>query len=95
LSSVTFSDSSRSTWNTRDNLPIARILFLMALRRTSIDSGSLERAGEAGPGEVVVGVSSLSSSSEHVLRMARSMSVIFSPTKGRDQVKTSIKLGSQ
>jgi hypothetical protein len=30
-----------------------------------------------------------------VLRIAMSMSVIFSPTNGSDHVKTSIKLGSQ
>lgn len=76
---------------------MARILFLMARLLNSIDSGSwgLKMGGELGPGDIDVGVSSLSSSSEHVLRMAISMSVIFSPTKGSDQVKTSMKLGSQ
>jgi hypothetical protein len=39
-----------------------------------------------------IGLSSSSSSFEQVLRMAISMSVIFSPTKGNDQVKTSMNL---
>src|SRR4051812_24651864 len=74
---------------------MARILFLMARRLNSVLSGSKEdRGGEDGPEESGV-VSSSSSSLEHVLRIAISMSVIFSPTKGSDHVNTSMKFGSQ
>ena len=94
LSSVTRSASSRSTWKTLDRRPIARILFLIARR---LNSGSVfsctGTGGDTGPDDK--GVSSSSSSLEQVLRMAMSMSVIFSPTKGRDQVKTSMKFGNQ
>ena len=56
---------------------------------------SLSRGGEAGA-ETVDGVATSSSSSlEQVFKIAMSISVIFSPTKGSDHVKTSIKLGSQ
>ena len=56
---------------------------------------SLSRGGEAGAETVEGVVSSCSSSFEHVFKIAISISVIFSPTKGRDQVKTSMKFGSQ
>lgn len=92
LSSDTRSASSRNRAKTRDIRPTARILFLMMVLRSAVSSSAVEVG--------VVGISSSSSSSSsssllQTLRMAMSMSVIFSPTKGRLQVKTSIKLGSQ
>jgi hypothetical protein len=52
----------------------------MARRLNSLDSGSIvEIGGDAGTLEI--GVSSSSSSFEHVLRMVINISVIFSPTK--------------
>lgn len=95
LSSVTRSDSSRNTWKTRDRRPMAKILFLIARRLNSVDSGSKVVSGGDDAPVRELGVSSSSSSFEHVLRIAMSMSVIFSPTKGSDHVKTSMKLGSQ
>jgi len=55
----------------------------------------MARGGDDGAGEADDGVSSSSSSFEQVFRMAMSISVIFSPTKGNDHVKTSMKFGSQ
>ncbi len=77
LSSVTRSDSSRNTWKTRERRPMARILFLIARRLNSIESGSMEpvMGGETGAEETEDGVVSESSSSEQVLRMASSISV--------------------
>lgn len=74
---------------------MARILFLMARRLNSFGSTSIGIGGDEALGEMEVGVSSSSSSLEQVFRMAMSMSVIFSPTNGRDHVKTSMKLGNQ
>jgi hypothetical protein len=113
FNSVTRSDSSRRTWNTRESRPMARILFLIARRLNSVESGSrLESGGDDGPEANELGVSSSSSSFEQVFRIAMSISVtsssqyerrqaldecnvLFSPTNGKDHVKTSIKFGNQ
>ena len=72
--------------------PIAKILFLISLRRCSIslvvDTTVLASSSSSGP-------LLSSSSSEQTASTARSMSVILDPTKGKDHVKASIKLGSQ
>lgn len=78
----TLSLSSLSTENTLAIFPMARIL----LRMTSL------RAEAVAPSSS----SSVDSSSlEQMLNTFTSISVTFSPTKGKDQVKTSMKLGSQ
>lgn len=53
----------------------------------------MEIGGDAGA--IDIGVSPSSSSFEQVLGMAINTSVIFSPTKGNDQVKASMKFGGQ
>jgi len=92
----------RSKENTRAILPTAIILFLMICLRSSCGAKDGETSVSSSP--------SSSSSLVHVLRTATSMSVtirrqwfrctkrkgaLFSPTNGKLQVKTSMKLGNQ
>lgn len=110
LSSITRSEFSRNTENTRDILPTARILLRMTVLRSSV---SLVDVGSSNDNRCS---SSASSSLLQILRIASSISVtrqhqsisilviqqpstppylLFSPTKGKLQVNTSMKLGSQ
>uniref|UniRef100_A0A182QEW1 Uncharacterized protein n=1 Tax=Anopheles farauti TaxID=69004 RepID=A0A182QEW1_9DIPT len=82
FSCSTDSDSSRSTEKTRAILPIARILLRITSLRAFASSS-------------VSSPSQISSSSEQMLSTLTSISVTFSPTNGSDQVKTSMKFGSQ
>uniref|UniRef100_A0A182J1E9 Uncharacterized protein n=1 Tax=Anopheles atroparvus TaxID=41427 RepID=A0A182J1E9_ANOAO len=82
FSCSTDSDSSRSTEKTRAILPIARILLRITSLRAFASSS-------------VSSPSQMSSSSEQMLSTLTSISVTFSPTNGSDQVKTSMKFGSQ